>query len=301
MTARFLVFGLMAAGALRAEPRIEHTVFIAGSETAILSNHGDVLWKYPAATRDGFVLPNGHVLLALAKSKEHPHGAVLEVTREHEVVFQFEGTQSEVNTAQPLPNGSVMLTEGGDHPRTLEVDRAGKVVAEVPMQGQTANHHMESRMARKLANGNYLVPQQLDKVVREYSPAGQIVWEFKSPESPKDCLPFTAIRLPDGNTLVTLTSGNLVVEVNPEGKLVWQLSNEDLPEPLLKVPCGAQRLPNGNTVITSYRAGEQRVKLLEVTREKKIVWTLERAQNGGIHELQVLDTNGTPIEGTPLK
>jgi outer membrane protein assembly factor BamB len=291
----------MAGAVAGAEIAIEHKVFIAGSETGILSNRGELTWKYPAATRDGFVLPNGNVLLALAKSKDHPHGAVIEVTRTNDVVFLFEGTQSEVNTAQALPNGNVMLTEGGDHPRVLEVDRAGKIVLEVPMQGQTANHHMESRMARKLANGNYLVPQQLDKVVREYSPTGKIVWEFQSPEAPRDCLPFTAIRLADGHTLVTLTSGNLVVEVDSEGRIAWQLSNDDLPEPLLKVPCGAQRLPNGNTVIASYRAGEQRVKLLEVTRAKKIVWTLEREQNGGIHEFQVLDTNGMPVAGTPLK
>ena len=74
-----------------------------------------------------------------------------------------------------------------------------------------------------------------------------------------------------------------------------------LPSPLLKDPCGAQRLPNGNTVITSYGAGDQTVKLLEVTRDKKIVWTFEQQKKGGIHELQILDTNGKPLEGEPMK
>lgn len=285
-----------------AEPvKITHTTFIAGSETAILSNTGEALWHYPAATRDGYVLPNGNVLMAVSKNKDHPHGAVLEVTRDNRTVFDFEGTQSEVNTAQQLANGNIMLTEAGDRPRVLEVDRSGNIVAEVPLQGQTANHHMESRMTRKLENGHYLVPQQIDKVVREYDAGGKIVWEFKAPDEPKGCMPFTAIRLPDGNSLITLSSGNLVAEVDPAGKIAWQLSNADLPAPLLKVPCGAQRLPNGNTVVTSYHADEQTVKLLEVTRDKKIVWTLERPQKGGIHEFQILDTNGAPIEGVPLK
>lgn len=294
--------GLLSLVAVDAEtPAITHSVFIAGSETAILSATGEVVWRYPAATRDGYVLPNGHVLMAVAKNKDHPHGAVLEVTRDNQIVFQFEGTQTEVNTAQALPDGHIMLTEAGDHPRALEVDRSGQIVREVPLQGQTANHHMESRMSRKLDNGHYLVPQQFDKVVREYAADGQIVWEFKAPEEPKGCMPFTAIRLPDGNTLITLSSGNLVVEVDAAGQIVWQLSNADLPEPHLKIPCGAQRLPNGNTVITSYHADEQPVKLLEVTRDKKVVWTLERPQKGGIHEFQILDTNGVPLEGTPLK
>ncbi|HSI11648.1 MAG TPA: hypothetical protein VK961_06370 [Chthoniobacter sp.] len=292
-------FPLIAAGA--DGPAITHSVFIAGSETAILSSTGEVLWRYPAATRDGYVLPNGNILMALAKNKDHPKGAMLEVTRDNQTVFQFEGTQSEVNTAQALPNGNIMLTEAGDHPRALEVDRAGTIVEEVALQGQTANHHMESRMSRKLDNGHYLVPQQIDKVVREYSPEGKVVWEFKSPDEPKGCMPFTAIRLPDGNTLITLSSGNLVVEVDPAAKIVWQLSNADLPTPLLQVPCGAQRLANGNTVITSYHADERPVKLLEVTRDKKVVWTLERPQKTGIHEFQILDTNGAPLEGVPLK
>jgi len=283
------------------ETSYHHTFFRAGSETAIVGDDGKVRWSYPAQTRDGFVLPNGNVLLALSKSKVYPGGAVVEVTRDNQVVFEFKGTQSEVNTAELLPNGNIMLTEAGDHPRLLEVDRAGKIVIEFPLQCQTKDHHMESRMARKLANGNYLVPQLLDKVVREYTPEGRIVWECKTPEEPREAWPFTAIRLANGHTLINCTHGNMSIEVDAEGKIVWQLANSDLSEPLLKDPCGAQRLPNGNTVITSYGAGDQTVKLIEVTADKKVVWTYSEPKKGGIHEFQILDTNGTPIEGAPMK
>ena len=299
-----LSFLAISSTVFAAEPepsKITHSFFIAGGETAILSNDGKPLWSYPAGTRDGFVLPNGNLLLALSKNKDYPGGAVVEVTRENKIVFEFKGTQSEVNTAQLLANGNIMLTEAGPKPRLLEVTRDGKIAVEVPLQCQNTNHHMESRMARKLANGNYLVPQLLDKVVREYTPEGKIVWEFKSPVEPKDSWPFTAIRLPDGNTLVTLTHGNTVVDVDASAKIVWQLTNADRPAPLLKDPCGAQRLPNGNTVIASYGAGDQKVKLLEVTRDKKVVWTFEREKKGGIHEFQILDTNGTPLDGMPMK
>jgi len=293
-----------AASAFAADPepaKITHSMFIAGGETAILSGDGQVVWKYPAQTRDGFVLPNGNVLMAVSKNKDYPGGAVVEMTRDNKIVFEYKGTQSEVNTAQALPNGNIMLTEAGENPRLLEVDRTGKTVVEFPLQCQNTNAHMESRMARKLPNGNYLVPQLFDKVVREYTAEGKIVWEFKAPEEPKEAWPFTAIRLPNGNTLVDLTHGNMSVEVDPSGKIVWQLANADLPAPLLKDPCGAQRLPNGNTVITSYGAGDQTVKMLEVTPEKKVVWTYEREKKGGIHEFQILDTDGKPLEGQPLK
>src|SRR6185437_453637 len=119
----------------------------------------------PHGSRDGWVLSDGHVLLALTKNKEYPHGAAIEVTRAGKVVFEFKGSQSEVNTVQPLDNGNILLTEAGAKPRLLEVNREGKIVVEVALQAQTKDHHLQTRMARKLANGNYLVPQLLDKVV----------------------------------------------------------------------------------------------------------------------------------------
>ena len=241
----FTAAAVLALGTLpiSAADSIKHSFFAAGGETRIVDGDGRTIWKYPAATRDGYVLPNGNLLLALSKNKEYPGGAVVEVTRDMKIVFEFKGTQSEVNTAQLLPNGNIMLTEAGAKPRILEVNREGKIVVEVPIQGQNTNHHMETRMTRKLPNGNYLVPQLLDKVVREYTPEGKIVWEFKAPDDRKDGWPFTAIRLPNGNTHINLTHSDTAVEVDKDGKIVWQISNADLPSALLHDPCGAQRLP----------------------------------------------------------
>ena len=284
------------------ESGITHSFLATGPSTYIADGAGAVVWSYPASTRDGCVLPGGNVLLAVGKSTDFPGGGVVEVTREGKVVFQFKGTQAEVNTVQPLGEGRYLLAEAGPRPRLLEVGRDGKVLAEVPVDAQTKDTHLQSRMARKLANGNYLVPQLLDRVVREYTPAGKVAWEARTPDEPPECWPFTAIRLADGNTLSTCTHGNTVVEFDRGGKVVWRLSNADLPAPLLKDPCGAQRLPNGNTVVCSY--GENKpgaVKLLEVTREKKLVWTLRDDRPHGIHEVHILDTNGKPVEGAPMR
>lgn len=285
------------------ETRITHSFLALGGETYIMDASGKVIWSYPKNTRDGYVLPGGNILLAVSKDKQQwPGGAAIEITRDGKIIFEYKGTQSEVNTVQAVGDGRYMLTEAGDKPRIIEVDKGGKLVSETPITAQTKNHHLQTRMTRKLPNGNYLVPQLLDNVVREYSPDGKIVWEAKTPEEPKDSWPFTAIRLPNGNTLTNCTHGLLVVEFDQSGKIVWQLSNADLPSPLLQDPCGAQRLPNGNTVITSYgQSTPGQVKMLEVTPEKKVVWTYRDEKKHGIHEFQILDTNGTPIDGTPVK
>ncbi len=286
----------------QSESGITHSFLATGSETFIVSGTGERVWTYPRSTRDGWVLSNGNVLLAVSKGKDYPGGAVVEVDRSGKVLFEHKGTQSEVDTAQALANGNILLTESGAKPRLMEVDRAGKVVVEVALDCQVKNHHMQTRMARKLANGNYLVPHLFDRVVREYKADGTTAWEAKTPDDPKESWPFTAIRLENGNTLVNCTHGNMTLEFDPAGKIVWQVSNGDLPSPLFSDPCGGQRLPNGNTVIASYGAGGAgRVKLFEITREKKVVWTWTWDKAHGVHTVHVFETNGKAIEGAPLK
>ena len=278
------------------DPPISHAFLACGAETRLIDNQGKTVWRYPESTRDGWVLENGHVLLALNRSKALPGGGAVEVTRDGQKVFEFKGTQSEVNTVQPLANGNILLTEAGTKPRLLELDRSGKIVVDVPLQAQTKDLHLQTRMARKLANGNYLVPQLLDRVVREYTPAGKIVWEVKTPH-----MPFTAIRLDNGNTLVGCTLGNLVVEFDGTGKEVWRVTNDDLPGRPINDACGVQRLPNGNTVITSHHAGANEIKLTEVTSTKKIAWTFKDDRPSGIHHFQILDQDGKPLPGRSLR
>ena len=275
---------------------ITHAFLATGGQTYIRDGKGAITWRYPRSTRDGWVLPDGHILLALSKSQTYPGGGVVEVQRDGKVVFDYRGTQSEVNTAQKLDGGRYLISEAGDRPRLLEVARGGRVVAEVPLKAQTRDHHLQTRMARKLPNGNYLVPQLLDKVVREYTPGGEVAWEVKTPD-----MPFTAIRLPDGHTLIGCTVGNLVIEVDRDGRTVWSVTNDELPGRPINDACGVQRLPGGNTVITSYRAKDDEVKLLEVTPDKKLVWVHRDATTPGIHTFQVLDTKGQAVEGHPLR
>jgi hypothetical protein len=140
--------------------------------------------------------------------------------------------------------------------------------------------------------------------VKEYTPQGKVVQEFVTDLAelggrPAENWPFTAIRLKNGHTLVNLTHGNKTVEFDPQGNVVWKVGNDDFPE--LKPfadPCGGQRLPNGNTVIASYGT-QGPIKVFEVNREKQIVWKYTGPHRA--HEIQVLTTNGEPIEGDPLK
>jgi hypothetical protein len=283
----------------RAEEPVQHSYLVLGSRTAIIEEDGVASWEYSGGSRDGFVLPNGNVLLAYADRVE-------EVTRDSAVVFKYSlpATNKEIGTAQRLYNGNTLITELGPAPRLLEVNAEGEIEIEVPLQPETDNAHMQTRMARQLRNGNYLVPHLLAFAVKEYSPDGKILNTLRTDlESiggrPAENWPFTAIRLDNGNTLVSLTHGNKAVEFDPQGKIIWKVTNEDVGG-LFQDPCGAQRLANGNTVIGSHGANRG-VSMIEVTPDRKIVWTSDHPLAAGVHHFQILTTNGKPEPGMPLK
>lgn len=278
---------------------IRHSYLVMGGKTAIIGEDGKASWEYRGGTRDGFVLPNGNVLLAFASVVE-------EVTREKQVVFTYKLSKEngEISTAQRLYNGNTLVTELGKRPRLIEVNPKGEVVLDVPLQPETDNVHMQTRMARQLKNGNYLVPHLLAFAVKEYSPEGKVLRTLKTDFDElggrkAENWPFTAIRLDNGHTLVSLTHGNKVVEFGQRGEVVWQVNNSHVGGKFAD-PCGSQRLANGNTVVGSHAANKG-ISMIEVTPDHKIVWTSDHPLAAGVHHFQILTTNGKPEPGTPLK
>lgn len=271
-----LIFFCAGPWCVWATQPIRHSFFVAGPDfTGIIDESGKAVWDAGRkGARDGWVLENGNCLIAWSN-------VVQELTQDKRVVFEYEldPANREIGTAQRLPNGNTLVTELGTKPRLLEVDARGKLVVDCPLKPETDNAHMQTRMARKLPSGNYLVPHLLAFKLKEYTPEGQVVTEYATDLEelggrPAENWPFTAIRLENENTLVNLTHGNKTVELDPDGKVVWQVAQADFADKPFDDACGCQRLPNGNTVIAAYNA-KAGVKMFEVTREKQIVWTYE--------------------------
>ncbi len=278
---------------------IAHSYLVLGGKTAIIDEAGQVVWQYSDGSRDGFVLPDGNVLIAFSDRVE-------EVTADRKVVltYRLSPENREIGTTQRLYNGNTLVTELGPNPCLIEIDRTASIVHSIGLKPETENAHMQTRMARQLKNGNYLVPHLMAFAVKEYRRDGSIVRVFRTDlESiggrPAENWPFTAIRLDNGNTVVSLTHGNKVIELDPSGLIVWQITNDDV-HGLFKDPCGAQRLSNGNTVIGSHGAN-QGISMIEVDRDKRIVWTSDHPVAAGVHHFQILTTNGTVEPGMPLK
>ena len=274
---------------------IRHSFLVSGRLTAIFNEDSEVVWSTPGNARDGMVLANGNVLLSIKnEAKEFLKG-----TQDVVWSYKLDPRNKELGTVNRLPDGNTLVVERGVLPRLLEISPSGKRVMEVPLQPETDNIHMQTRMARKLDNGNYLVPHLLAFKVKEYTPTGEVVRVIHTdlPElggREAENWPFTAIRLPDGNTVVNLTHGNKTAEFAPDGSVAWVCDNEDV-EGRFRDPCGGQRLPNGNTLVSSYgQKNPQMVKLFEVNQEKEVVWEFFHPTVKA-HQVQVLTTNGEPV------
>lgn len=272
---------------------IKHSFLITGTKTAIVDENCEIVWEVKAKSRDGEVLPNGNVLVAFANE-------VKEFTRDNKVVFHYKlaDGNKEISTAKRLKGGNTLVAEMGAKPRILEITPEGKVAVEVPVKPETDNTHMQIRMARKLPNGNYLVPHLLAFAIKEYSPNGEIVRTIKTdlPElggRPKRNWPFTAILLEDGRIMANLTNGNKTVIFDKDGKINWVFANAQCAD-----PCGGQFLANGNVVACQYGSrGDTMPDAIEINANKEVVWEFKVPKFRGVHEIHVLTTNGKPAGG----
>jgi len=261
----------------------------------ILSADGKIEWEQPAPhCNDLWVLGNGNVLFSTG------HG-VKEVTRAGATAFSYE-SKSEIYACQRLADGNTFVAECNAG-RLLEIRPDGTFAKEFRLlpEGKDGGHTY-IRNARKLASGNYLVTHYGEGVVREYDPAGKAVRDI-----PAEGGPHSAIRLPDGNTLIACgdrTKAARVFEVDPGGKVVWEIGPNDLPGAPLKFMAGLHRLPNGNTLMSNWVGHGQfgtAPHLIEVTRDKKVVWTFADHQRfRTISTVQLLGIPGDPIKGEIL-
>lgn len=255
-----------------------------GNKICLVDETGKITWQCPATRpQDVWVLPSGNILFS------HLKGAK-EVTREKKVVWEYEtAKQNEIHACQPLPDGLVMIAESGPM-RIIEVDREGKIVKQVKLTTASTKTHRQMRCARKIANGNYIVGQYGDGVVREYGPNGDIVREI-----PQE-MAFSGIRLPNGNTLIAAGDAHRLIEVDPENNVVWEIRENDLPGNPLRFVAGLQRLPNGNTLVCNWgghgHVGQQ-PQIFEVTRDKKVVGEIfDFKQFGTISGVLALESAG---------
>jgi len=305
-----IVFAVICAFALaaggRADDKVSHRIIAhSNGHVVILNVKGEIEWEVamPFTSHDIQVLPNGNVLVQDSLT------TIVEMTPKKEIVWKHESKPTasnagdvQIHAFQRLKNGTTMVSETGNS-RIIEVDRDDKIVREIPIKFDSAPAHNDTRRVRKLANGNYLAGHEIQGVIREYDPAGKVVWSYKVDLAGRERVaggdghgaePFGALRLKNGNTLIACGNNNRVLEVNKAGETVWSIDRDELPGVHLCWVTSLQALPNGNIIIGNTHAGPDNPQLIEVTRDKKVVWTFKNFPVAGnnLCASQVLDVKG---------
>ena len=281
-----MVAGLACAEGFEGNP--EAQILATGSgRVMILTPQGEIAWEHKAGNiHDAWLLPSGNVLFA--------DGNITEVTRDHQVVFEYKPANQKGGGAyscQRLANGNTVVGENASG-RVVEVDKTGKeVFSFMTRYGNTDDHH-HLRMVRKLASGNYLVCHSQANIVREYKPDGTTAWE-----KPTKALAFAAVRLPNGNTLASTL--NQITEYDKEGTEVWEFKKDAVPGVVIQNITGIQVLPNGNIVAGCYSAYTKEGEgtgMFEITRDKKLVWRYvsPKRRDKNMMGVQKLDAGAEP-------
>lgn len=248
---------------------------------------GKVLWTLPdiGPVHRIQLLPNGNILTQDGWTR------IIELDGDRKVVWEYDagksngnaGKKLEVHAFQRLDDGRTMIVENGIG-RIIEVDAAGHIVHELKFRVSKPNAHRDVRQGYKLSSGNYLLCHEGDGRVTEYAPDGEIVWDYEIPLFGKEPAGghgpeawgnqvFNARRLDNGNTLIATGNGHSVIEVTPLKAIVWQLHQRDLPGITLAWTTTLEQLPNGNVLLGNCHAGPENPQLIEVIRDKEVVWT----------------------------
>ncbi len=237
---------------------------------------GEIVWEYLVPpdlkryTNPGFdveLLPNGHVLYVL------PGKGIYEIDRNGQVTWSYLTTKIS-HDADRLPNGNTIFAFGGldqkSDAQVTEIDSQGKIIwswqakahfDKPPYQDIFDEGWTHTNAVARLPDGNTLISLRNFHFVVEVDPRGNIVRTtgeglLRHQHDPE--------VLPNGNLLLADHSEpQRAAEIDRQsGQIIWQF-------PVLRqLVRDANRLPNGNTLITGGTG------LVEVTAGKEVVWRL---------------------------
>ncbi|HEY8746523.1 MAG TPA: hypothetical protein VIM11_01015 [Tepidisphaeraceae bacterium] len=303
--------GPMSPDELPGKGLAQHPFLYAGEwdhakpvQTMYIVRDGKIVWSYSIPSKENGEISEFSDATLLSDNSvvfSRKTGA-RKITSDKEIVWDYVASRGyEVHACQPIGLDRVLMIQNGKQAKLMVINLvSGKTETQFNLEtNPKAPVHTQFRRARMTAVGTFLVPHKdMDKVV-EYDANGKAIWSVNVP------VPWSAVRLKNGNTLVSSGSTQRIREFNPHGDVVWEFSQKDVPQIRLFSLQEANRLSNGNTVISNWcpsavkdpKDWRKTVQVLEVTPEKKLIWALRSWDSpdlGPATSIQLLDEPGVP-------
>jgi len=235
---------------------------------------GEVVWQYLVPQNlvgagDVELLPNDNILFTA-------EGGVYEIDRSGKVVWQYLTCKCD-HDADRLPNGNTIFVFGmGDQKsdaQVTEVNPEGNIVwqwyardyFDIPPEDSIYDGGwVHTNAVTRLTNGNTLISLRNFNFVVEVDPQGAIIRTIGEEVC---CYQHDPEIQPDGNILfANHDKPHKAIELAPNtGEIIWEYTIPDQNNWPVR---DADRLPNGNTLITGT------IEIVEVTPEGEVVWRL---------------------------
>lgn len=256
---------------------ITHRTLISGSGNLyIIGPTGSVEWTASGGDYDCWFLPNGNIVHAYGTGAREIKPDYVS-GKDGTVIWDRPTVDGETHSCQPFEEGKFLVTEShaGGISYILEIDRNKTELKklQIPFPA-TETAHSQLRQARKLPSGNYLYCQQHDGYAIEIDPTGKELHRYPNCN-------FEALRLSNGNTLVTAGYSNQMIEYDQDSKVVWQVTPDEFKAMGLtpNFIAGVVLLDNENLVFSNYGAPPSEAAVFQITRDKKLVWSLKQPKN----------------------
>ena len=246
--------------------------------------------------------PAGNVVWSFNQDLSWAHNADRRPTTPNKLGTSSSNLQLPASNLQFL----TLISDTG-HDRVIEIDAAGNIVwnsDDVTFSDGSALDYPND--ANWLPTDHLLITDRDNHRVIEIARDGTIVWQFGETSVPGNDAahlngPHNADRLPNGNTIVADSLNGRILEIAPGGTIVWQYpppppagSHLRAPAPpLLDWPRDADRLENGNTLITDSRHD----RVIEVTPTGQVVWEYDDLELP--YDADRLSNGNTLISGSP--
>jgi hypothetical protein len=274
------------------------------AQSIFIVRGGKIVWQYTMPLKnpktgnyqefdDATQLSNGNIIFS------HMSGAAM-VSPDKKILWHYDAPPgTEVHSIQSIGKDRVLIMRNGHPAQAMIINTAtGKTEKVIPIPTTVEGTHGQFRHIRMTKAGTLIVPHLVEGKVVEYDLEGKVLRTIP------DTSPWQAVPLKNGNILISGDFSRYVREVNPKGETVWQFTQADAPGYKLGNFQTADRLANGNTIITFWVAGDDdtshwpgTVQVMEVTPAKKIVWAMSSWKNpdlGPATSIQLLDQPGTP-------
>jgi len=244
-----------------------------------LDPESNVLWWYHCRIdHDCQVLGTGNLMIHTIRDEMWPglgpglrrHPYIVEITREKELVWQWRGEEHLEELEELLPPDGWKHFQERVHGR-YSFDWAHNNTCQVIPTNATYDKEVAAGGPGRFKPGNIVFSYRSVDIIgvidRE---TGAIVWAWGPGVLDGQHKPHV---LENGNLLIfdngTLRGYSRVIELNPLTEEVeWEYTARPKEGFLSRFISGAQRLPNGNTLICEGSKGH----LFEVTPEKQVVW-----------------------------